>query len=242
LESYDLWEERYGVLTFTTAAVCAGLEAGAKFAALFGDDELEKRCREGADKMKKAALKHLYRPELGRFARMIAFTSDDGSYSVDSVIDSSGYGLFALGVLPPDQPEVVNTMQAIERRLWIQTEVGGLARYENDYYHRKSDDIARVAGNPWPICTLWLALWLIETARNMEDMKRPREIIEWVANHALPSGVLAEQFHPYTGEPISISPLTWSHAAFVETLLIYTRKFRAFTSPETKPGGKSKKA
>jgi GH15 family glucan-1,4-alpha-glucosidase len=47
LESYDLWEERYGVLTFTTAAVCAGLEAGAKFAALFGDKELEKQCSEG---------------------------------------------------------------------------------------------------------------------------------------------------------------------------------------------------
>jgi glucoamylase len=24
--------------------------------------------------------------------------------------------------------------------------------------------------------------------------------------------VLAEQFHPYTGAPISVSPLTWSHA------------------------------
>ena len=33
--------------------------------------------------------------------------------------------------------------------------------------------------------------------------------------NALPSGVLAEQVHPVTGKPISVSPLTWSHATFV---------------------------
>ena len=229
LESYDLWEERYGVLTFTTAAVCAGLEAGARFAALFGDEELEKRCAEGTRRMKESVLKLLYRPDLARFARMINYKSD-GNYSVDPTIDSSLYAVFAFGVLPADQPEVVNTMHAVEKRLWVQTEVGGIARYENDYYHQKSGDIGRVAGNPWPICTLWLAHWFIETARNRDDLKRPREIIEWVAAHALPSGVLAEQFHPYTGEPVSISPLTWSHAAFVETVLIYTHKYRSIYS------------
>ncbi|MEW6325793.1 MAG: glycoside hydrolase family 15 protein, partial [Nitrospirota bacterium] len=229
LESYDLWEERYGVLTFTTAAVCAGLEAGARFAALFGDKELETQCAEGARRMKKAVLTHLYRPDLARFARMINYTSD-GEYSVDPTIDSSLYAVFAFGILPAGQPEVANTMRAIENRLWIQTDVGGVARYENDYYHQKSHDIGRVAGNPWPICTLWLAHWFIETAKSRDDLKRPKEIIEWVANHALPSGVLAEQLHPYTGEPVSISPLTWSHAAFVEAILVYTRQYQALTA------------
>ena len=239
LESYDLWEERYGVLTFTTAAVCAGLEAGARFAALFGDEELEKQCAEGALRMKEAVLKHLYRPDLARFARMINY-KPGRNYSVDPTIDSSLYAVFAFGVLPADQPEVVNTMQAIEKRLWIQTDVGGIARYENDYYHQKSNDVGRVAGNPWIICTLWLAHWFIETAKNKDDLKKPRGIIEWVANHALPSGVLAEQFHPYTGEPVSISPLTWSHAAFVETVLIYTRKYHALSSEKQVPGALKK--
>ncbi|MEW6683718.1 MAG: glycoside hydrolase family 15 protein [Nitrospirota bacterium] len=241
LESYDLWEERYGVLTFTTAAVCAGLEAGTRFAALFGDAELEKQCAEGAQRMKAAALTHLYRPDLGRFARMITFTSGD-EYSVDPTIDSSLYGVFAFGVLPADQAEVVDTMRAIEQRLWIQTEVGGVARYENDYYHQKSGDIGRVAGNPWPICTLWLALWFIETAKTRDDLRRPKDILEWVANHALPSGVLAEQLHPYSGEPVSISPLTWSHAAYVETALIYASRYRSFEAPKgrAKSGGRRK--
>jgi len=37
----------------------------------------------------------------------------------------------------------------------------------------------------------------------------------------LPSGVMAEQLHPYTGEPLSVSPLTWSHAAYVRVVREY---------------------
>jgi hypothetical protein len=33
----------------------------------------------------------------------------------------------------------------------------------------------------------------------------------------LPSGVLAEQLNPLTGESISVSPLTWSHATYIAT-------------------------
>jgi GH15 family glucan-1,4-alpha-glucosidase len=225
-ESYDLWEERYGILTFTTAAVHAGLEAGARFAGLFGDREIERRCAEGAAEVKAAALRHLYRPDLGRFARMIT-PDGQGGFTVDPTIDASLYAVFAFGLLPADSPEVAGTMRAVERRLWVQTPIGGIARYENDYYYRRSDDTARVAGNPWPICTLWLALWLIALARAPGDLERPRQLLELVADRALPSGVLAEQFDPYTGEPLSVSPLTWSHATFVETVLAYGARARA---------------
>ena len=229
LESYDLWEERYGVFTFTTAAVCAGLEAGARFARLFKDTELEQQCREGRETMKAALLKYLYRPELGRFARMVSFTDDH--VACDPTIDSSLYAPFAFGLLPPDAPEMERTMRAIEQRLWIQTPIGGVARYENDYYWRKSDDIERVPGNPWFVCTLWLAQWWVAMAKTPEDLQRPRQILEWVAEHALPSGVLAEQLHPYTGAPLSVSPLTWSHAEYVKTVLDYCRKFEELAAP-----------
>ncbi len=32
---------------------------------------------------------------------------------------------------------------------------------------------------------------------------------------------MAEQIHPITGEPLSVSPLTWSHAAFVSRVERY---------------------
>ena len=35
---------------------------------------------------------------------------------------------------------------------------------------------------------------------------------------------LAEQVNPYTNEPISVSPLTWSHATVVSTSIKYLEK------------------
>jgi glucoamylase len=43
------------------------------------------------------------------------------------------------------------------------------------------------------------------------------DLLSWVAAHALPSGVLPEQINPLTGAPISVSPLTWSHATYIAT-------------------------
>ena len=49
---------------------------------------------------------------------------------------------------------------------------------------------------------------------------------------ALPSGTMAEQLHPYSGEPLSVSPLTWSHAEYVRTVREYIdRHSRAHTCP-----------
>jgi GH15 family glucan-1,4-alpha-glucosidase len=83
--------------------------------------------------------------------------------------------------------------------------------------------VANVPGNPWFISTLWLAEWYIAIARTLADLERPRLLLEWCRTKALPSGVLAEQVHPYTGEPLSVSPLTWSHAAFVSAIQHYAR-------------------
>ena len=50
--------------------------------------------------------------------------------------------------------------------------------------------------------------------------------LRWTVSHALPSGVLAEQINPFTGEPVSVSPLTWSHAAVVQTVMDYLEKLQ----------------
>ncbi len=55
---------------------------------------------------------------------------------------------------------------------------------------------------------------------------RALPILEWVAARALPSGVLAEQVHPYTNEPLSVSPLTWSHSTAVVAVLDYLDRLR----------------
>jgi len=42
--------------------------------------------------------------------------------------------------------------------------------------------------------------------------------------------VMAEQVHPFTGEPVSVSPLVWSHAEFVIAVCEYLEKYRELSS------------
>jgi GH15 family glucan-1,4-alpha-glucosidase len=118
-------------------------------------------------------------------------------------------------------------MNSIRDKLWIRTRVGGLARYENDEYQRVSRE---VTGNPWFICTLWLARWHIAQAKSSDELVKGLELISWASKHALPSGVMAEQVHPFTGEPVSVSPLVWSHAEFVIAVCEYLEKYRELSS------------
>src|SRR6185295_11949755 len=76
----------------------------------------------------------------------------------------------------------------------------------------------------WVICTLWQAQYLIAKARGVDELREALAMLEWCVERADKSGVLAEQFNPYTGEPISVSPLTWSHATFVIVVLEYLDK------------------
>jgi glucoamylase len=221
--SYDLWEERRGILSFTCAAVYGGLMAAAEFATVFGDTEHAARYAEAADEVRAGMDKYLWRPELNRFARMIN-VSDKGAIDVDPIIDASLYGLFAFGAYPADDPKVEATMQAVKDRLWCKTDVGGVARYEGDYYHAVSKDTANVPGNPWFICTMWLTLHNLQKAKTQAELDSAIAELKWVDNHRLESGVLAEQVNPYTNAPLSVSPLTWSHATVVELVQVYLER------------------
>lgn len=231
LPSYDLWEERRGVFTFTTAAVWAALNEAAYLAELFGDTVSSLKYRAGADAVKEAIEKYLYCPETGRFLRGV-YPKEGGGLEKDLTLDSSVYALFEFGVFPAGDERVRATMEAVKKGLAVRTEIGGMARYTNDYYAKKSEDIANVPGNPWFICTLWLAEWYADYAIEAEDMRPAREILEWAVQYARPSGVMSEQVHPYTGEDVSVSPLTWSHATFVLAVGKYLDKLDALTKKD----------
>jgi oligosaccharide amylase len=220
--SWDLWEERRGILLFTVASTWAGLQAAARFAEIFGDTDRAERYRTAAQEIKAATEEHLYDPGKGRFVRGLFLRNR--VWEADEVVDSSQSGIFLFGMFAADDPRVVRTMESIEESLWCRTEIGGIARYEQDYYYKIAQDTNQVPGNPWFLCTLWLAQWQIATAVKAADLQRPMELLHWVTRYAYPSGVLAEQAHPYNGDPVSVSPLTWSHATFVTTVCLWERK------------------
>jgi GH15 family glucan-1,4-alpha-glucosidase len=155
----------------------------------------------------------------------------------DMAIDASISGLFQFGMFDATSDEIRKTMQAIADRLAIKTPVGGVARYENDYYHQVSSDITNVPGNPWFICACWLAEYHIAQARSVDELHEALYWLNWVAQRVLPSGVLAEQVNPYTNEPLSVSPLTWSHAEFAGAIRWYAGKYHHLTSQASAPVG-----
>lgn len=135
----------------------------------------------------------------------------------DSTVDSSSaYGIYEYGVVDLDDPRLVSTVNKIRERITNFTEIQGVGRYEDDYYFRVSQE---TPGNPWIITTLWLARYDLHRAKTLEDLKPVYEWLDWVVRYAQPSGVLSEQINPYTGEQISASPLVWSHAEFVQTII-----------------------
>ncbi len=223
IPSYDLWEERYGTHSFTVAAVIAGLKAAANFAKLFQDASLTEKYDTAVQEMCEGLAKHLYHTGLKRYAR--SGYRKGSAYELDEVIDVSLLGLATLGALPPKDPRMVETIEAIRRQLWVKTRIGGCARYQDDRYHRPKDCPKDVAGNPWFISTLWLGECFIARAESLGELHEAVPYLEWCAKNVLPSGVLAEQVHPVSGRPLSVSPLTWSHSAFVWTVLQYVEKF-----------------
>lgn len=259
--SWDLWEERRGVHLFTVAATIGALQAATLFARDFGDTERADTLAAGAERMREAMLRHLWNPETSTFARMATPIEDpaaaNGSvpagnagsqwkgesphvkgYRLDMTRDSANYAIFAFGALRPGNPMVVAEMESLFKRLWVKTPIGGCARYERDYYHMvERDNTEAVPGNPWVICTLWQAQHQIAVSRTMDELRRALPLLEWAAQRACESGVLAEQYHPYTDEMISVSPLTWSHATVVTTVVQYLKRHQQLTEGAGAPAG-----
>ncbi len=67
--------------------------------------------------------------------------NDDVNFHADTAIGAETFALFYFGAFSPQMRMIKTTMQAIEQKLWIPNEIGGVARFENDGYMRVSDEI-----------------------------------------------------------------------------------------------------
>ncbi|OGJ57618.1 hypothetical protein A2635_01975 [Candidatus Peribacteria bacterium RIFCSPHIGHO2_01_FULL_51_9] len=225
LASYDPWEEHRGIFTYTTACTIAGLHAAVNICHSLGHFTHEKQYQTAEDEIRQSFLFHLYDEETGRFLKKIK-RKNGQTTERDRTVDANIMTVWKLGILPSTDPRTISTMQQVEEHLTVRTPIGGIARYENDRYHAQVPSSAEIPGNPWIITTLWNAQWKIETAKSMDDLAKPRQILEWATSHASATGMLPEQLHPLTGAPLSVAPLSWSHAAFVETVLQFIQKER----------------
>lgn len=207
---YDLWEEKFLTTTYTVSVTVAGLETAARLAEKYDLPEKSSQWKKVAESIR-SKTDLLYHPD-GYFRKGFLL-QPDGSLIYDDTIDiSSLYGPLMYLNLPLDDKRLVGTVKRVEERLLNVTPSGGVLRYENDNYFLTSQDLK---GNPWIVCTLWLAQYYIMSKRT-DDAK---QLLNWSLQHELSSGALSEQFDAKNGSPLGVTPLVWSHAEMVNTLL-----------------------
>ncbi len=216
--SYDLWEEKHGISTFTSAAVHGALRAAAEIARVLGKEHDALRYDRAAHEIKAAIQKHLVTEDPVGWVKLIETFEQKTVY--DRTVDiSSVYGLFAFGVLEPDDPQLSKAFEETVSRL---SRGGGIARYDGDPYYRRG-----LASNPWYVTTLWYAQYLTARAKTLDELAPVRNLFEWVVQHAQYSGTLSEQLYAEDLMQCSVAPLTWSHAAYVNAVLDYLEKHAA---------------
>lgn len=210
--SYDLWEEKFLISTFTVGTVYAALLAAADMAEASKDNDSAVKWRASAKDIQESAHRYLFNKNRQCFYKGLLVKN--GQIEHDETIDSSSlYGAFMFGLFDVNSDEMRMSVEAYNK-VFPTAERGIVAfpRYENDPYHRVDPNSQ---GNWWFITTLWMAQY----AMAINDDHLARSILTWVNGISLQTSVMAEQISPYDFSPVSPAPLTWSHAEFLSTLL-----------------------
>jgi GH15 family glucan-1,4-alpha-glucosidase len=213
--SYDLWEMKFLTNTYTVALTYAALQMGAELAAKYKKHADAVRWQTIADDIKMASQHTLYRPHANFFCKGL-LNRGDGQLVYDDTLDASSlYGAIMFGLFDINSPEVATALNTYEEYYELTDKPTVAGRFADDYYNRV--DGAK-KGNPWFITTLWMAQ--LDLRRGKKD--RAEKTINWVRDRMLSTGVLSEQFNPFTLTFVSVAPLTWSQAEFMATVLDVT--------------------
>lgn len=208
--SYDLWEEKFLTTTYTVSVTIASLKTAIRFSELVDRPLDSEPWRRSLERMQQQ-LETLRHPE-GYYQKGYLLQKD-GQLEADETVDiSSLQGIYLFSGIDIQDESVRKTAEKVEDRLLDRSPAGGVARYEEDNYFRTKHNYP---GNPWIVCTAWLAQYYAAVGR-IDDAKR---LLAWCMDRRLTSGVLSEQFDPEDGKPLGVTPLVWSSAELINTIL-----------------------
>ncbi|HEX3710508.1 MAG TPA: glycoside hydrolase family 15 protein [Pseudolabrys sp.] len=193
-----LWEVRGGRQHFTHSKAMAWLafDRAIKSAETHNLPGPIDRWREIRDRIHNDVCTH------GFDAELCSFVQSYGSKE----LDASLLLLPAIGFLPPDDPRIIGTVQAIERGLMHD---GLVLRYDTG----KTDDGLPPGEGVFLACSFWLADAYLMLGR-ADDAKRLFERLLSLRNDL---GLLSEQYDPRSRRLVGNFPQAFSHLALVNT-------------------------
>ncbi|MFJ6728954.1 glycoside hydrolase family 15 protein [Streptomyces sp. NPDC091281] len=197
-----LWEVRGGRRQFTHSKVMVWVAADRavraleRFPQLSGDLEGWRAMR---DEVHRQVCEQGYDPERNTFTQ----------YYGSRELDASLLLIPRVGFLPPDDPRVVGTVDAVRAELGHD----GLVRR----YSTAGPDVDGLPGDEGTFlaCSFWLADALHLTGRTEEA----RALFERLVGLANDVGLLAEEYDPASGRHLGNFPQAFSHIGLVNTAL-----------------------
>ncbi|MFF3603576.1 glycoside hydrolase family 15 protein [Streptomyces sp. NPDC002463] len=197
-----LWEVRGPRRHFTHSKVMAWVAADRAVRTLEADPSLPgnaDRWRAMRDEIHAQVCKRAYDPERNTFTQAYGSTE----------LDAATLLIPQVGFLPPDDPRVVGTVDAVRAEL---THGGFLRRYSPD--STALDGLPGQEGT-FLVCSFWLADALRLTGRAEEA----RELFERLLTLTNDVGLLAEEYDPVAGRQLGNYPQAFSHIGLVGTAL-----------------------
>ena len=146
--------------------------------------------------------------ECGYDAERNTFTQSYGSRT----LDAATLMIPLVGFLPPDDPRVVGTVEAIQRELMAD---GYVLRYDS----AEADDGLPPGEGAFLPCSFWLADCLTLLGRRDEA----RALFDRLAGLANDVGLLAEEYDPHLGRQVGNFPQAFTHVGLVNTALNLAR-------------------
>lgn len=204
---YDLWEEFEGLSFYSISAIFCAYDRMIKIFEdvkdLFENNRLK---LEAINKQLKLLNEQIV--YIKDFVQRTFYDEEKKSFvrnTHDRKMDISLLGaVVPFGMLKSSEKTMLNTVERID--MTLRTYTGGYVRYENDGY---------IGGyNPWPIATLWMALYAIEN----KEYEKALQNFEFVINSCSEYDFLGEQVDNNLMKPAWIIGLAWSHAMFIIVL------------------------
>jgi len=193
-----IWEVRGAARQFTYSKVMAwvAFDRGIRAMEAFGLDGPGDRWRAMRQAIHEDVCTRGFDVQMGSFVQ---------SYG-SKELDASLLLLPTVGFLPPEDPRVRGTVEAVERRLFVD---GFLLRYDT----QTSDDGLPAGEGAFLACSFWLADAYVLLKR-VDDARRLFERLLGLRNDV---GLLAEEYDTDAQRMVGNFPQAFSHVALVNT-------------------------